>query len=86
MDDFERDQKLRETIDMKIEKIVLSLGISRSSVHFIENYKVDQIQDEEDERIMAEDQRNSLSINYRALKLLHECTQQAESFLTSNLK
>jgi len=41
MDDIERDQKLRETIDMKIEKIVLSLGISRSSVHFIENYKVD---------------------------------------------
>lgn len=74
MDDFERDQKLRETIDMKIEKIVLSLGISRSSVHFIENYKIDQIVDDEDERIMAEDQRNSLSINYRALKLLHECT------------
>lgn len=24
---------------MKIEKLVLSLGISRSSVHFIENYK-----------------------------------------------
>jgi len=41
MDDFEREQKLRETIDFKIEKIVLNLGVSRSSVHFIENYKTD---------------------------------------------
>ena len=37
--DFEKEQKLREIIDMKIEKVVLNLGISRSSVHFIENYK-----------------------------------------------
>jgi hypothetical protein len=27
---------------MKIEKVVLALGISRSSVHFIENYKTDE--------------------------------------------
>jgi len=46
LDDFEREQKLREIIDMKIEKIVLSLGISRSSVHFIENYKVDSPSDD----------------------------------------
>ena len=39
LDDFEREHKLRETIDMKIEKVVLNLGIARSSVHFIENYK-----------------------------------------------
>lgn len=45
MNDFEREKKLRETIDMKIEKIVLSLGISRSSVHFVENYKVDSEHD-----------------------------------------
>mgnify|MGYP006120352551 FL=1 len=37
--DFEKEQKLREIIDMKIEKVVLNLGISRSCVHFIENYK-----------------------------------------------
>lgn len=40
--EFEQEQKLREIIDMKIEKVVLSLGISRSSVHFIENYKTDE--------------------------------------------
>ena len=39
LDDFEREHKLREIIDMKIEKVVLNLGIQRSSVHFIENYK-----------------------------------------------
>ena len=38
MDDFEREQRLRETIDIKIESVVLALGVSRSSVHFIENY------------------------------------------------
>lgn len=71
---------------MKIEKIVLSLGISRSSVHFVENYKVDRVSDEDDQLIMDSDNKNQLSINYRALKLLHECTQQAESYLMSNLK
>ena len=39
LDDFERENKLREVIDMKIEKVVINLGVSRSSVHFIENYK-----------------------------------------------
>ena len=39
LDDFECEHKLREIIDMKIEKVVLNLGIQRSSVHFIENYK-----------------------------------------------
>ena len=27
LDDFEREHKLREIIDMKIEKVVLNLGI-----------------------------------------------------------
>jgi len=38
MDDFEKEQRLREIIDLKIESVVLALGVSRSSVHFIENY------------------------------------------------
>ena len=37
--DFEKQQKVREMIDMKVEQVVLNLGVSRSSVHFIENYK-----------------------------------------------
>jgi hypothetical protein len=47
---------------MKIEKVVLNLGISRSSVHFIENYKF-------------EDEEQAINIDYRALRLLHECVQ-----------
>ena len=39
LDDFERENKLREIIDRKIEKVVLNLGVPRASVHFIENYK-----------------------------------------------
>lgn len=39
LDDFEREHRLRETIDLKIEKVVLNLGVPRASVHFIENYK-----------------------------------------------
>lgn len=42
LNEFDKEQKLRDTIDMKIEKVVLNLGISRSSVHFVENYKVDE--------------------------------------------
>lgn len=34
---------------MKIEKVVLNLGVSRSSVHFVENYKVDQDSADENE-------------------------------------
>ena len=60
LDDFEKEQKLRQIIDMKIERVVLNLGISRSSVHFIENYK-------------SEEELSDLSINYKALRLFHEC-------------
>jgi metal-sulfur cluster biosynthetic enzyme len=41
MDEFEKEQRLREVIDMKIERVVMNLGITRSSVHFIENYKTE---------------------------------------------
>ena len=34
----DKENKLREFIDMKIESVVLKLGVPRSSVHFIENY------------------------------------------------
>lgn len=45
---------------MKIERVVLALGISRSSVHFIENYKTDEEQE-------------SIGIDYKSLRLMHEC-------------
>lgn len=84
LDDFEKEKRLREIIDVKIEKVVLSLGINRASVHFVENYKStfdaskmtpEQFErlDEEEKMLMADDLRNKLSIDYRALRLLHEC-------------
>ena len=94
LDDFEREHKLREVIDMKIEKVVLSLGIPRNSVHFIENYKtsfdlnkVDPATlDPEDKELYYSDLDNKLTIDYRALRLLNECISQGESFLQANLK
>lgn len=67
-------------IDVKIERVVLVLGVSRSSVHFVENYKVDPVRnstleiESNEQNMIIEDNENSLTINYRALRLLHECT------------
>lgn len=77
MDDFERDKILNQMLEAKIEKIVLTLGVSQSQVHIIENYKTDDDQD----ALWRQDERNKLAINYKALKLLHECTLQAENYL-----
>ncbi len=60
LDPYVKEQMLREIIDMKIERVVLNLGISRSSVHFIENYK-------------SEREASDIAIDYRSLRLLHEC-------------
>lgn len=38
MDPYEIENKLRESIDLKIESVVMKLGVPRESVHFIENY------------------------------------------------
>jgi hypothetical protein len=38
LDPYEIEAKLREAIDMKIEQVVVKLGVPRESVHFIENY------------------------------------------------
>lgn len=38
LDPYEVEAKLREAIDMKIEQVVVKLGVPRESVHFIENY------------------------------------------------
>jgi len=55
----EADQMLRERLDMKIESVVLRLGVPRSSVHFIENYHGDQWEPD-------------ISIDFNVLRLLHE--------------
>jgi energy-coupling factor transporter ATP-binding protein EcfA2 len=67
------EARLREMLDLKIESIVMKLGIPRSSVHFIENYHERQREPE-------------INIDFHVLRLLHESVQQADSFLTSQLK
>lgn len=37
-DEYHQEAKLRELIDIKIEEVVLKLGVPRENVHFIENY------------------------------------------------
>ncbi|CDW88736.1 UNKNOWN [Stylonychia lemnae] len=73
LDFFEKEQKLREIMDYKEEKVVLNLGIQRSSVHFIENYK-------------TKDEEQKIRIDYKALRLLHECVQQSDSYIQSNIQ
>jgi len=82
MDEFEKEQRLREIIDLKIESVVLALGVSRSSVHFIENYHTSgtTVCNHLVEKV------NRLQIDYKALRLLDECVQQADSFLQTQLK
>ena len=36
--EYEREGKLRELIDKKIEDVVVKLNVPRENVHFIENY------------------------------------------------
>jgi GTPase SAR1 family protein len=66
------EARLREVLDLKIESVVLKLGVPRSSVHFIENYH-------------AERTTPDLSVDFHVLRLLHEAVQQAESFLQASL-
>lgn len=71
--DIEAEEELREILDMKIESVVLKLGIPRSSVHFIENYHEGKFEPE-------------LNIDFHSLRLLHESVQQTDAFLQSQLR
>lgn len=66
------EARLREVLDLKIESVVLKLGVPRSSVHFIENYHSDRTTPD-------------LSVDFHALRLLHEAVQQAESYMQTLL-
>lgn len=72
-DKSKAEEELREILDLKIESVVLKLGIPRSSVHFIENYHDDQNEPD-------------LNVDFHVLRLLHESTQQSEAYLQSQLK
>jgi hypothetical protein len=58
----ERQSKVREIVDTKLEQVVHALGVPRSSVHFLENYN------EVHQNLLAPDE----TLNFYALRLLKE--------------
>ena len=83
LDQYEIEAKLREAIDLKIEEVVLKLGVPRESVHFIENYH-----EKSNYFVMALtvlEVNQDIDIDYYALKLLYESLKQADNYLESIL-
>lgn len=73
----EAELRLRQLLDQKIEAVVLRLGISRASVHFVENYhNIDP----------GHFVENNVSIDFHALRILQECCQNADAFLKHQLE
>lgn len=73
IEDFDRETKLREEIDAKIESVVSKLNVPRSCVHFLENYHDDK-------------ENSDISIDYYSLKLLEESVKQGEAFISAKYK
>ena len=68
----DRDLRLRTLIDEKIESVVMRLGVTRTAVHFIENYH-------------GESTIGDRVIDIHALRVLHECMQHGERYLEAEL-
>lgn len=67
----EAELRLRQVLDAKIEDVVSRLDVSRSSVHFIENYH---------DGGNYEEGRN-MSVDFHALKILTHCVSHVDAFL-----
>lgn len=68
--------RLRQELDKKIENIVIKLDVSRTSVHFIENYHQGGV---------YEEGRNT-SVDFHALKILTQCCSHADAFIAAQLR
>ena len=67
----EINMKLNKYKDIQIERVIQSLGVSRSNIHFLENYHVEgQI-------------NNSVEIDYHILKTMMDILNSAELFIMS---
>ena len=69
----ERSTKVNTLKDEKIEKVIDVLGVSRSDIHFIENYHSENKKE------------NNLEIDYHLLKTLGDITNACEMFILSYL-
>ena len=67
----EINMKLNKSKDIQIERVIQSLGVTRSSIHFLENYHLEnQI-------------NNSVEIDYHILKTMMDILNSAEMFIMS---
>ena len=63
--------KLNKSKDIQIERVIQALGVSRSNIHFLENYhSKSQI-------------NNSVEIDYHILKTMIDILNSAELFIMS---
>lgn len=75
-DAAEAELRLRQALDKKIEDIVMKLDVSRTAVHFIENYHQGGV---------FEEGRN-VSVDFHALKILTQCCSHADAFIAAHLR
>merc|ERR1712113_187582 len=68
--------RLRQVLDKKIEGVVMKLDVSRTSVHFIENYHMGGSSCME---------RRNVSVDFHALKILVQCCSHADAFIAQSL-
>lgn len=68
--------RLRQVLDRKIEDVVLKLEVSRSSVHFVENYHAGAMGSE----------GHNVAVEYHALKVLTQCLNNASTFISQSLR
>lgn len=71
--------RLRQVLDKKIEDVVVKLDVSRTSVHFIENYHTGL-----GGCIAAPDR--TVSVDFHALKILTQCCSHADAFVSKELR
>jgi len=69
--------RLRQVLDKKIEDVVLKLDVSRTSVHFIENYH---------SAGQGWAEGRNASVDFHALKILTQCCSHADAFVNQSLK
>eukprot|EP00927_Polykrikos_kofoidii_P056352 TRINITY_DN50493_c0_g1_i1.p1 TRINITY_DN50493_c0_g1~~TRINITY_DN50493_c0_g1_i1.p1 ORF type:complete len:374 (-),score=71.44 TRINITY_DN50493_c0_g1_i1:188-1309(-) len=75
-DPAEAELRLRQVLDKKIEDVVVRLDVSRTSVHFIENYH--------SSGSWAEGR--NVSVDFHALKILGQCCSHADAFVSQTLR
>ena len=67
----EKKTKLKKLKDEQIEKVIQSLGVNRSNIHFLENYHLE------------EQEKNSVEIDCYILKTMIDILNSAELFIIS---